>query len=273
MRRSSVDLPAFGSPTRPTSARSLSERRSRRASPGRPGSAKSGAWRVAVANCALPRPPRPPRAATKRWPSSARSTRGRPEAGPSVSYTSVPTGTRASTPAPSRPWRRLPSPWAPRSPRSSGRKRRSSRVARLRSATRTTSPPRPPSPPSGPPRGTYFSRRKLTQPLPPAPATTETCVSSMNISVGFMEESPSHWESASALGLRLHQRHHATPGLAVLHHAVAAREARVVPGETHIAPGRDLGSDLPHQDRACTHALTTKHLDAPALPIAVAAVS
>jgi len=32
-----------------------------------------------------------------------------------------------------------------------------------------TSPPWPPSPPSGPPRGTNFSRRKLTQPRPPSP--------------------------------------------------------------------------------------------------------
>ena len=31
-------------------------------------------------------------------------------------------------------------------------------------------PPSPPSPPSGPPFGMYFSRRKLTQPLPPRPA-------------------------------------------------------------------------------------------------------
>jgi len=35
-----------------------------------------------------------------------------------------------------------------------------------------TSPPRPPSPPEGPPRGTYFSRRKAMQPLPPSPALT-----------------------------------------------------------------------------------------------------
>ena len=30
----------------------------------------------------------------------------------------------------------------------------------------------PPSPPSGPPFGTYFSRRKLSAPSPPRPATT-----------------------------------------------------------------------------------------------------
>src|SRR3954470_9310181 len=44
------------------------------------------------------------------------------------------------------------------------------------------SPPRPPSPPSGPPRGTNFSRRKLTQPRPPLPAWARTLMRSTNIS-------------------------------------------------------------------------------------------
>src|SRR4030095_7742561 len=37
-----------------------------------------------------------------------------------------------------------------------------------------TSPPRPPSPPEGPPKGTNFSRRNATTPLPPFPATAFT---------------------------------------------------------------------------------------------------
>src|SRR5437867_13143855 len=41
-------------------------------------------------------------------------------------------------------------------------------------------PPWPPSPPEGPPRGTYFSRRKATQPLPPPPAFTKILASSTN---------------------------------------------------------------------------------------------
>src|SRR5712692_2893818 len=45
-----------------------------------------------------------------------------------------------------------------------------------------TSPPLPPSPPDGPPRGTTFSRRKATKPLPPSPAFTRILASSMNIS-------------------------------------------------------------------------------------------
>src|SRR4051812_37600926 len=43
------------------------------------------------------------------------------------------------------------------------------RVLRPSTASKTMSPPLPPSPPSGPPYSTYFSRRKLTAPGPPAP--------------------------------------------------------------------------------------------------------
>src|ERR1700730_242434 len=40
--------------------------------------------------------------------------------------------------------------------------------------------PCPPSPPEGPPRGTYFSRRNATQPLPPWPPFTNIFASSAN---------------------------------------------------------------------------------------------
>src|SRR6202044_846670 len=63
----------------------------------------------------------------------------------------------------------------------SGLKRKWSSVLWCGLATRTTSPPRPPSPPLGPPRGTYFSRRKARQPLPPSPALTRMRTSSINI--------------------------------------------------------------------------------------------
>src|SRR5256885_662011 len=43
-----------------------------------------------------------------------------------------------------------------------------------------TLPPAPPSPPSGPPFGTYFSRRKLTEPEPPFPARTSIDARSAN---------------------------------------------------------------------------------------------
>src|SRR5882672_404548 len=45
-------------------------------------------------------------------------------------------------------------------------------------------PPLPPSPPSGPPRGTFFSRLKLSAPSPPLPEWTSIRASSMN----FMKE-------------------------------------------------------------------------------------
>ena len=48
-------------------------------------------------------------------------------------------------------------------------------------AVMTTLPPCPPSPPFGPPRGTYFSRRKLTQPFPPLPPRTEMVAVSISI--------------------------------------------------------------------------------------------
>src|SRR5690242_16083006 len=59
------------------------------------------------------------------------------------------------------------------------------------------SPPRPPSPPLGPPRGTYFSRRKARQPLPPSPAFTRILTSSMN-----MEAAARTAEERQPAGLR-----------------------------------------------------------------------
>src|SRR6267143_2034882 len=49
-------------------------------------------------------------------------------------------------------------------------------------------PPLPPSPPEGPPRGTYFSRRKATQPLPPLPAFTNILASSTNTGLGLQKK-------------------------------------------------------------------------------------
>src|SRR6266850_440794 len=49
-------------------------------------------------------------------------------------------------------------------------------------------PPLPPSPPEGPPRGTYFSRRKAMQPLPPLPAFTNILASSTNTGKGLQKK-------------------------------------------------------------------------------------
>src|SRR2546423_5120654 len=56
------------------------------------------------------------------------------------------------------------------------------------SARRITSPPRPPSPPSGPPFGTNFSRRKLTQPRPPLPACAKTLIRSTNMGLVLSQQ-------------------------------------------------------------------------------------
>src|SRR5690349_7840205 len=55
-----------------------------------------------------------------------------------------------------------------------------------------TSPPPPPFPPLGPPRGTNFSRRKLTQPRPPSPAITRILTSSMNFMRNYSVRDRSH---------------------------------------------------------------------------------
>jgi len=52
------------------------------------------------------------------------------------------------------------------------------------SVSKTMSPPLPPSPPDGPPKGTNFSLRKATQPLPPRPATIRTSQLSTNLTRG-----------------------------------------------------------------------------------------
>src|ERR1700693_6481136 len=62
--------------------------------------------------------------------------------------------------------------------------RKSARVFIPSTALKYTLPPRPPSPPSGPPKGTNFSRRKLTQPRPPLPACTFREASSTNFMTG-----------------------------------------------------------------------------------------
>src|SRR3954470_21947039 len=57
----------------------------------------------------------------------------------------------------------------------------SARLSAPATARTRTEPPSPPSPPSGPPLGTYFSRRKLLQPLPPSPPLTKIVTRSRNM--------------------------------------------------------------------------------------------
>src|SRR5437867_5175106 len=80
------------------------------------------------------------------------------------------------------PWRLAPLPAPPLGARQCLRLTMSARLSVPARARMMTLPPSPPSPPSGPPLGTYFSRRKLQQPLPPSPPLTKTVTRSTNIS-------------------------------------------------------------------------------------------
>ena len=96
----SVDFPAEGKPTRPTSAKTFNSNLRLRISPGSPFSDNSGAGLAGVAKWMLPRPPRPPLATTSSCPFSSKSANTSPV---SASLTVVPCGTliyRSSADAP-----------------------------------------------------------------------------------------------------------------------------------------------------------------------------
>src|SRR5580692_11265330 len=170
------DLPALGKPTSPTSATVFSSRMRSRCCPGSPLSAKPGALRRGLARAALPRPPRPPAAATNLVPTPTRSA----STSPSAVLTSVPFGTAMIRSGPLAPVRLEPSPCRPLPARRTGRRWKSSSVAELASTSRITLPPRPPLPPSGPPSGLNFSRWIEAQPFPPWPACTCSVTRSAN---------------------------------------------------------------------------------------------
>src|SRR5204863_1019533 len=91
------------------------------------------------------------------------------------------TGPASTASSPRAPFEPRPPPAPPRPARSFWFDRKPERSRRRRPAASTTSPPPPPSPPSGPPRGTYFSRRKWIEPSPPRPATAVSRARSWNI--------------------------------------------------------------------------------------------
>ena len=175
-RASSDDLPALGSPTRPTSASSLRCSSTRPSSPGRPFSASRGVCRtddlkrrVAAAARAAARDRdllagphevvaayRP--SARPACPGAPRPRAGRRRRRGAASRTRVRRARRGSAP----------------------RRRNDCRSRSESSQRSTTSPPRPPSPPSGPPLGTCASRRNDSEPLPPAPARTSSWARSVN---------------------------------------------------------------------------------------------
>src|ERR1700733_2836512 len=92
--------------------------------------------------------------------------------------------------------------------------RKSARVFMPSTARRYTLPPCPPSPPSGPPKGTNFSRRKLTQPRPPLPACTLSLASSTNFMVITQKRYRRTNEKGGRLPyppLRFHSASHSSP--------------------------------------------------------------
>src|SRR6266566_1751336 len=250
IRVRSDDLPAFGRPTSAASARSLRRSSISRSWPGRPISAKRGVCRLGPAKCLLPRPPAPPPATTTRAPTCARSATSS-----SPSKTCVPTGTSSTASSPRAPFERRPPPPPPRPARSFWFGRKPERSRRLGSATSTTSPPSPPSPPSGPPRGTYFSRRKWIEPSPPRPAIAVSRARSWN------------------MALLVDDRHEAA--LAARPEgdlAIAHGEDRVVPADPGAGAGAEARTALPDEDHPRRHVLAGEELHAEHLRIRVAAV-
>src|SRR4051794_10749184 len=176
--------------------------------------------------------------------------------------TCVPTGTWISRSSPRRPC--FPEPWpcTPRWARKCDAVRNRPRSRRSALAASTTSPPSPPSPPFGPPRGTYFSRRKLTQPSPPRPPWT--------LIVARSENTADVVSSDGGGGTHVHVPAAVAPR--ELDRAGSRREQGVVaaqPGaDARVEPGAALADD----DRAGGHVLAGEHLDAKPLGVRVAPV-
>src|SRR5712692_10405244 len=134
------------------------------------------------------------------------------------------------------------------------------------------SPPSPPSPPSGPPLGTYFSRRKLTHPLPPSPPFTSMVARSMSMAYRLppfggpgnirghadTRKSPSivRWprgvsfEICSDRGRTDADLPAVAPAVLPRHNAVDQRKEGVVAPATHVGTRPDPGTALPDQHAA-----------------------
>src|SRR5512139_1680952 len=259
MRESRVDFPALGSPTSPIRAMSLSSSRRQRSLPVPPGSARSGAWFTGEVKAEFPRPPRPPAAARNLSPGATRSASVSPVAS---SRTTVPGGTAIRRSGAFFPCMFFPMPCWPRFALKRLRYRKSRRVERCGLTSRMTLPPFPPFPPSGPPRGTNFSRRKLTQPRPPSPERTVIVASSMKCMNG---ETSGGGEDGNPLAV--------FPHAVVLHHPVDQREEGVVLSHPDVGAGVDRGPPLADEDGAGGDGLAAEPLHAEPLAVAVPAVS
>src|ERR1700723_1148558 len=163
--------------------------------------------------------------------------------------------------------------------------RKSARVFMPSAAFRYTLPPRPPSPPSGPPKGTNFSRRKLTQPRPPLPACTLSLASSTN----FMMRSPKIKGARLPCPLRFDGALQARPNAllpndvdvgallsaldAKFHRALSFGEQGVIGTDADVHAGTILRAALTDQNVAREHILTAEFLDAQSLRMRIATVA
>src|SRR5215469_18949119 len=115
--------------------------------------------------------------------------------------------------------------------------RKSARVLMPEAARRNTLPPWPPSPPSGPPKGTNFSRRKLTLPRPPWPAWTLIRASSTNFMGDAARAPPAPARPLGRLG-ELRQDAHVESLLGALalefDGAGDLRKQRVIRADPHV---------------------------------------
>ena len=160
-------MPAFGSPTRPASAISFSRSQSVRSTPSCPGLALRGAWLVEDLKRRLPQPPLPPRASSHPLPGAGQVGDQRlavlledlgADRHPQHDVVGALAGALLAACRAGRSWRRNAAGSGSRSACSAPRPPRRSRRRPCRRRRRP-----------GPPNSTNFSRRKLTQPWPPAP--------------------------------------------------------------------------------------------------------
>src|SRR5262249_31796960 len=136
------------------------------------------------------------------------------------------------------------------------------------SASSATSPPSPPSPPSGPPRGTNFSRRKLTHPAPPSPPLTKMSISSTNIADQRRSDS-----AGTLSGGLLGDAHELVVAAALeAHVSVGLREEGVIDSDADVDAGFEARPALADEDAACRHELSAEPLDTQHLGVGVTAV-
>src|SRR5262245_5605472 len=138
------------------------------------------------------------------------------------------------------------------------------------SASRMTLPPSPPSPPSGPPRGMYFSRRKLTHPAPPSPPLTKTSTSSTNIAGSAPGREARRASSDGLLG----DADVLVVALALEEAVtVGSHEQRVIDAHADIGARLEAGTALADQDATGGDELTAEPLHPEHLGIRIAAVA